>query len=346
MLRVRLERGALKSAMSLPEKVCTRLASRLGVGKKQSMLDARLRLLLAASQTKKPLNERSVPDARAFYGEMFDLLDVPESPSVSVREHSISTGDDEISLRSYHPDAARRNSAMPGLLFMHGGGFTIGCVEDYHHIVSWMAEKMQVTILSLDYRLGPEHPFPTAAEDAIAAWQWVCANTDQLGLNPERLGVMGDSAGGNLSAVISQQSKRRGLRLPSLQCLIYPVMDQRMTADSISRYSEGFGLTMELIKWFRSHYLESVTQASELLASPGLEQTEKLAGQPTTVLITATDPLRDEGLDYGNKLRKANCQVTHLDYPQLVHGFVGMCGVLPAARLAMEEICLTLAEQL
>lgn len=343
MLRLALERTALKRTLALPEGLCAQLGKRLGSGD-QPMLDARLRLLLAASRTKKPLNERSLEEARAFYGEMFKLMDMEPVASVATRDHFMHVSGDEIHLRSYHPEEARSTSAMPGLLFMHGGGFTIGSVDDYQGVVSWLADRLKVVIVSLDYRLGPEHPYPAAAEDAIAAWQWLCANTDKLGLNPARLGVIGDSAGGNLSAVVSQQAARRGLPKPKVQCLIYPTLDLRMTANSISRYGKGFGLTRELIKWFRSHYLESVAQADELLASPGLA--ENLGGQPRTLMITATDPLRDEGLDYAEKLRAAGVAVTHLDYPQLVHGFVGMAGVLPAAKLALEELCQQLTEML
>lgn len=343
MLRLALERTALKRTLALPENLCAQLGKRLGK-EDQPMLDARLRLLLAASRSKKPLNERSLDEARNFYGEMFKLMDVEPVASVSIREHSMHVSGDEIYLRSYHPEDAKSTAALPGLLFMHGGGFTIGSVADYHGIVSWLADRLKMVIVSLDYRLGPEHPYPAAAEDAIAAWQWLCANTDRLGLNPARLGVMGDSAGGNLAAVVCQQALRRGLPKPKLQCLIYPTLDLRMTAASISRYGKGFGLTRELIKWFRSHYLGSVAQANELLASPGLA--EQVSGQPTTLMITATDPLRDEGIDYADKLLAAGVHVTHLDYPQLIHGFIGMAGVLPAAKQALDEMCLALSERL
>lgn len=344
MIRLALEKQALKQALALPESLCVQLSKRFTGETDVSMLDPRLRLLLVASRGKKPLNERSLEDARAFYGELFHIMDVELPESVEVREHSMHIHNDEVYLRSYHPKEAKSTGAMPGLLFMHGGGFTIGSVEDYNGVTGWLAEQMKVVIVSLDYRRGPENPYPAAAEDAIAAWQWLCANTDRLGLNPLRLGVMGDSAGGNLAAVVSQQSVRRGLPKPKLQCLLYPTLDLRMTAASITRYGKGYGLTRELVKWFRSHYLENVAQADEQMASPGL--LENVSNQPTTVMVTATDPLRDEGLEYAAKLSAANVRVTHLDYPRLIHGFIGMAGVLPAARLALEEICQVVSEQL
>lgn len=343
MLRRAIERQALKRFLALPDGLCNRIAQRVEKPE-QLVLDSRLKLLLAAGQTKKPLNKRSIPEARAFYAELFQLMDVAAPATVTTRDHHMPISGSEIFLRSYHPSSAKDVAAMPGVLFMHGGGFTIGSVDIYNGIISWMAEQTQTVIVSLDYRLGPEFPYPTAAEDAIAAWRWMCANTDNLGLDPTRLGVMGDSAGGNLAAVVSQQSRRRGFPSPRLQCLIYPTLDLRMAASSISRYGTGFGLTLELIKWFRSNYLESVNQARELLASPGIQ--DELAGQPHTIMITATDPLRDEGLDYADKLRACQVPVLHLDYPQLVHGFMGMTGVLPAARVAMEEICQAIAERL
>lgn len=343
MLWTSLQRQALKRTLALPERLYSLVGDRVG-DKRHVLLDPKVRLLLKAAELRPQLNQGSVEEARNAYSEICQLTDLAVPKTVTTRDHFMPVNGDEVFLRSYHPEKSRSTSAMPGLLFIHGGGFTVGSVEDYQGIAAWIAEQTGSTVVSLDYRLGPEHVYPTAAEDAIAGWQWLNANADKLGLNPARLGIMGDSAGGNLAAVVSQQAQRRGLPLPKLQCLVYPTTDLRMVSDSISRYGEGFGLTRELIKWFRQHYLQDPNQADELLASPGL--TKDLQGQPKTLLITATDPLRDEGVGYVAKLQDSGVDVVHLDYPQLIHGFITFCGVLPSARTAMAEVCQLLAEQL
>ncbi len=346
MLRLAMERLTLRNSLAMPEGVCGWLGEKFAGGVDRSMLDPRLRFLLAANRTKKPLNERSLKQARHFYNEMFRMMDVALPDTVTLRDHYLHVDGVELLMRSYHPQATQHTAAMPGLLFFHGGGFTIGRVDDYDGVVGWLAEQMDAVVVSVDYRLGPEYPFPTAAEDAVAAWQWFVQHTDTLGLNPERLGVMGDSAGGNLAAVVSQQAAARHLPLPVMQCLIYPTLDLRMQTESINTYAEGYGLTRDLMGWFLDHYLQSEDDAKQLLASPGLAETETLANQPPTLLVTATDPLRDEGLAYAAKLQQAGVDVTHMDFRQLVHGFIGMAGVLPAAKVALQEVSQAVAARI
>lgn len=342
MTPVALERAALKSLMLLPRPVLTRLAAgveTLG----RDHLDPHVRFLLALSGAKPTLNSVSVPQARQLYRDMIALLDVAEQPLPVVVDHQVPVeGDTTVLVRRYRPDHAPRQA--PAILFFHGGGFTVGGVEEYDRLCRYIAARTNVVVLSVDYRLAPEHPSPTPANDCLAVWRWLLDNTAALGLDPARLAVMGDSAGGNLSAVVSQQAKLAGLSLPALQVLIYPTTDGALQHPSVQSLGQGFGLDLPLLTWFRSHFIPDPALMEDYRVSP--LRNPDLAGQPPAILITATDPLRDEGLEYGEKLRQAGVEVASLDFPQLTHGFLTMGGVIPAARRAVNAICDATAKQL
>ena len=329
------ERAALKALMALPGPVLDRLSAGLEtLGR--SHLDSRIRFLLALSSAKPTLNSGTVGQARALYRQVIELLDVAERPLPVVVDHQVPGAQGHsLLVRRYRPAQAPR--LAPAILFFHGGGFTVGSVEDYDRVCRYIAERTGAVVLSVDYRLAPEHPSPVAADDCLAAWQWLLANTAELGLDPARLAVMGDSAGGNLSAVVSQQAALAGLPVPALQVLVYPTTDGALAHPSIQNLGQGFGLDLPLLTWFRSHFIQDETLVEDYRVSP--LRNPDLAGQPATLLITATDPLRDEGLAYGEKLREAGVSVSSLDFPRLVHGFFTMGGVIPAAKAALDAIC-------
>lgn len=335
MSPVALERAALKSLMLLPRPVLSRLAAGIET-RARDHLDPHMRFLLALSGAKPTINSVPVPQARKLYEDMIDLMDVPERPVPVVVDHQVPVeGDASVLVRRYRPAHAPR--LAPAILFFHGGGFTVGGVECYDRICRYIADRTNAVVLSVDYRLAPEHPSPTAANDGLAAWRWLLDNTAALGLDPKRLAVMGDSAGGNLSAVVSQQARLAGLPLPALQVLIYPTTDAELKHPSVQSLGQGFGLDLPLLTWFRSHFLTDPAMLEDYRVSP--LRNPDLTGLPPAILITATDPLRDEGLAYGEKLREAGVPVTSLDYPALVHGFLTMGGVIPAARRAVDDLC-------
>ncbi|MQX52044.1 alpha/beta hydrolase [Alcanivorax sediminis] len=342
MSPVALERVALKSLMLLPRPVLSRLAA--GVETRgRDHLDPHMRFLLALSSAKPTLNSASVPEARKLYQDMIALMDVAEQSLPVVVDHQVPVeGDASILVRRYRPENAPR--LAPAILFFHGGGFTVGGVEEYDRLCRYIAVHTNAVVLSVDYRLAPEHPSPTGANDGLAAWRWLLDNTAALGLDPDRLAVMGDSAGGNLSAVVSQQARLAGLPVPALQVLIYPTTDAELKHPSVQSLGQGFGLDLPLLTWFRSHFITDPAMMEDYRLSP--LRNPDLADLPPAILVTATDPLRDEGLEYGDKLRRAGVDVTSLDYPQLVHGFITMGGVIPAARKAVDAICDATARQL
>ncbi len=332
--QARMERRLLATLLRLPEGLKRRLAARLEVVD-GSGLDENLRLLLALSGARKPLEARSVDGARRFYDHLFSVLDVDPPPLAQKRDHHLALPGRRLRLREYC--ARSCDSAGPSVLFFHGGGHTIGSVDTYDRLCAFLARELDLRLLSLDYRLAPEHPWPAAAEDALETWQWLHRNAAALGLDPRGLAVMGDSAGGNLAAVVSTGAAARGLPAPAAQCLIYPALDLRMNHPSVEHYARGAGLTRDLLDWFIGNYLPDRSRAAEPLASP--LSAESLAGQPPTVLAVCRDPLRDEGLVYGQRLRDAGTTVETLDFSGLVHGFAGMGGLVPAARDALLEIC-------
>src|SRR5699024_7300097 len=237
--------------------------------------------------------------------------------------HQVAVIGGRITLREYRP---RFTGVLThAVFFSHGGGFTIGTAAEYDRLCRWLAHRLDCPVFSLDYRLAPEHKFPTGIEDALAAWKWLQREALELGVDPEKIAVMGDSAGATISAVIAQQAKQK----PVAQCLIYPTTDQTKVYPSAEKFGEGYGLTKEIMDWFRNHYLPEGADLTDPRISPLLAQC--LTGLPSTVMITATDPLRDEGLAYGLKLEEAGVPVTYLHYPQLVHGFASMGGAVPAA---------------
>lgn len=342
MSPVALERAALKSLMLLPRPVLSRLAAGIET-RGRDHLDPHVRFLLALSGAKPTLDSGTVPKARKLYADMIELMDVAERPLPVVVDHQVPVeGDTAVLVRRYRPENAPR--LAPAILFFHGGGFTVGGVEEYDRLCRYIAERTNAVVLSVDYRLSPEHPSPTGADDCLAVWRWLLDNTAGLGLDPERLAVMGDSAGGNLSAVVSQQAKLAGLPVPALQVLVYPTTDGELKHPSVQSLGQGFGLDLPLLTWFRSHFIQNEALVEDYRISP--LRNPDLTGLPPAILITATDPLRDEGLEYGEKLRDAGVDVSSLDFPQLTHGFLTMGGVIPAARKAVNAICDATAQRL
>ncbi|MGK0402210.1 MAG: lipase [Alcanivorax borkumensis] len=330
-----IERATVRALMSLPGPVLERLAAGLETHSRPH-LDSRLRFLLALSGAKPTLDSGTVEQARQIYRSTLALLDMAPVSLPVVVDHQVSMEDgSQILVRRYRPADAPLVS--PAIMFFHGGGFTIGGVEEYDRLCRYIAKRTNAVVLSVDYRLAPEHPAPAGMDDALEAWRWLLNNTAQLGLDPNRLAVMGDSAGGCMSAVVSQQAKLAGLALPALQVLIYPTTDAALAHPSVQTLGQGFGLDIPLLTWFRGHFVQDPAVIEDYRVSP--LRNPDLTGLPEAIVITATDPLRDEGLEYAQKLREAGNTVTSLDYPELIHGFISMGGVVPAARKAINDIC-------
>jgi acetyl esterase len=262
----------------------------------------------------------------------------------AVRDLVLNTAQGPLKARHYAP--TERSERRPLLVFLHGGGFVLGDLETHDPACRLLCRHAGVHVLAVDYRLAPEHPFPAALEDSIAAFAWARAHAHELGADPARIAVGGDSAGGNLSAVLSQLAVREGTPAPALQLLLYPGVDRTVPRASMERFAEGFFLTRADIAWFNNHYIgASRIDPSDPRLSP--MKCPDLSGLPPALVITAGfDPLRDEGEAYAAALRAAGTPATLRRFDGLVHGFANMTGVSQACRSAVIEIASMLRRML
>jgi acetyl esterase len=260
-------------------------------------------------------------------------LDLPAPDSVVARDDVIALADRRIPIRVYTPAGAPRGT----VLFFHGGGFVMGDLESHHRLCGRLAAQSGARVVAVDYRLAPEHPFPAAVEDAVAAIEWVMPRLDELGGDGAGLAVAGDSAGGNLAAVVAQQSGDSVRERLRLQVLLYPATDMGLTPDvapSMQENADGMFLTFDDMLWFTEMYQPDVESP---LASPA--RAASLRGLPRTLVITAEfDPLRDDGERYAALLREAGVDVTLHRYDGQIHGFLSMSALVGAAHAGMEEV--------
>jgi len=234
--------------------------------------------------------------------------------------------------------ATEQGGVRPALVYFHGGGFVFGNIDTHDAVCRAIAKGSGLVVISVDYRLAPEHKFPAAVEDSYAVTVWVAQNAARLGIDARCIAVGGDSAGGNLATVVAMRCRNAGGPALVSQVLIYPATDlSSFETDSHRDFAEGYFLTRAAMKWFTGHYLPSADVASDPEASPLLAM--NLSSLPPALVITAEfDPLRDEGEAYAERLRQAGVPVTVSRYPGMPHGFVSMRGVLAGGRQATDEV--------
>jgi len=226
---------------------------------------------------------------------------------------------------------------FPVLIYLHGGGWSIGSPASHHKLACQLCAGAGVLVVNVDYRLAPEHPFPAPLDDCVAAARWTRANIGRFGGDATRLAVGGDSAGGNLAAVVCQLAKQKGGPHLVFQLLIYPVTQYRANTESMKSFAEGYFLERRTMDWFFDQYTDAANvdpndpRLSPLAASD-------LSGLPRAYVVTAGfDPLKDEGKAYADKLNRAGVAAVYVDYPSMIHGFFGMSAVLPQARQAIAD---------
>jgi acetyl esterase len=260
----------------------------------------------------------------------------PEPPELaSAKDIDIPAPHGAIPARIYTPKTLRKKDGLaPCLVFLHGGGFVIGNLDSHDVVCRKLAHEGEMIVISVDYRLAPEHRFPAAVEDSITATKWVAANAKQLGVDAARIIVGGDSAGGNLSAVTAIALRDGGPKLAG-QLLIYPSTDFRMNHPSHSEPGTSILLTHSVIKWFIDHYMGGADR-DDWRASPARANLNGLP--PAYVLVAGGDPLRDEGNEYADKLKAAGVPVTYRFFPGQFHGFFTMGKLLNQANIAASEI--------
>jgi acetyl esterase len=283
------------------------------------------------------LEERTIDAARAYSEDSVGLLDADLRAMAQVIDTSAPGPAGLIPVRVYRPRAA--TAAM--ILYFHGGGGVIGSIDGHDAVCRLLADETRCVVASVGYRLAPEHPHPAALDDALAAWRWARAKAPELGVDPARIALAGDSMGGFLAACVERRD--RSAPRPAAVALIYPLLDLTMSSPSIETFADGFLLTRALMLWFRSRYCpDPVVQRA---ASP--QFWDDLAGAAPTFVITAGfDPLRDEGRRWADRLARAGGRVVHREHASLVHGFISMTGAIRAARAAVDELCADLRGEL
>jgi acetyl esterase len=253
---------------------------------------------------------------------------VPLQPVHSIVDRTIAGPDGPIPVRIYSPSA---DVGLPVLVWLHGGGWVIGNLDTHDPMCRRMCASSGAIVVAVDYRLAPEAKFPCAVDDCVAAWEWVTNHADEFGGDPRRVALGGDSAGGNLAAVVPLIARERGLQAPALQLLVYPVTDHEFESASMIENAKGYGLETEHIGWFFDHYARSDDDFGDWRCSP--LQAPDLAGLPPAVVITAEfDPLRDQGEAYGRRLQAAGVPTEIVRADGLFHGFFGMHEFLTPAQ--------------
>jgi acetyl esterase/lipase len=281
----------------------------------------------------KPVEDSTPEEARESIRARTAVLG-PFEEVAAVVDHRLPVEGGEITVRVYSPGG---EGLHPALVFYHGGGWVIGDLYTHDGICRALANAAGCVVASVDYRLAPESRYPVAAEDSYTALRWLVANAARLGVDPRRVAVGGDSAGGNLATVAALMARDRGGPALVHQVLIYPVTNHDFDTPSYHENATGYVLTREAMRWFWRHYLAREAQGEEPHASPLLAP--NLAGLPPALVITAEcDPLRDEGEAYAARLRDAGVPVTLTRYGGMFHGFFRMTRLLDKARAALEEV--------
>jgi acetyl esterase len=220
------------------------------------------------------------------------------------------------------------------ILFFHGGGFVVGDLDSYDALCRSLANESGCALISVDYRLAPEHKFPAAVDDCFAALSWMETNAPTLGVDPNRIAVAGDSAGANLAAVCCLLAQEKGGPRIAFQLLIYPPTSFAHDSPSVQAFGAGYALNQATLEWCTSHYIPQDTDRNDIRLSPSLAK--DLKGLPPAYIVTAGfDPLHDEGSSYAEGLKQAGVAVMHVNYPSMIHGFFNLQGLVPLAAEAI-----------
>jgi len=284
-----------------------------------------------------PVHTMSGAEARATIRSRFVAPTAPEEVG-DVRDTTVRGAEGGIAVRIYRPLAMP--GPVPTLVYAHGGGFVFCDLDSHDGLCRAFTNLVPAVVVSVDYRLAPEHPWPAAAEDVFAVTQWAARNADALGGDASRIIVGGDSAGGNLAAVASLMARDRGAPTLAAQCLLYPMISPNFDTDSYRRYGQGFYNPRPALQWYWDQYVPSTADRAHPYASP---LSADLRGLPPAIVVTAGhDPLRDEGIAYGDALERAGVATTRLSYEGGVHGFMTM-PMLNLAHQARKDVCEHLA---
>lgn len=280
------------------------------------------------------IDQLEPPRARVVARREGSLVDLPPAELAEQRDFVIDGAAGRLPGRLYRP---RLTGPRPILLWLHGGGFVIGGLDTHRGMCSNLAARSGCIVVAVDYRKAPEHRFPAAVDDCLASFRWIREHAEQLGGRSQQLALGGDSAGGNLSAVVCQRLRELDEPQPSLQVLIYPSTDSDHPFPSYEHFRDGMLLSAELLRWFSNHYLRGPEDRSHPWVSP--LRAESFAGLAPALIRTAGfDPLRDEGHAYADALRSAGVEVDYRCYERLIHNYIVMGAASSANRAAVDDL--------
>ncbi len=301
-------------------------------------LDPGLQLSLAVFERRSepPLEALPPAEAREALHRRLAVTNGSPPPVGAVRDLEVAGAAGPLGARLYSPEEKPEDDHRPLIVFFHGGGFVLGDLETHEAPCRLICQHAGAQVLSVDYRLAPEHPFPAAVEDGREALRWAVGHAAELGANPGRVAVAGDSAGGNVAAVAAWESARDGGPTPAAQILLYPATEVNGTSRSRELFGGGFLLDRGLLDWFTELYLRDADTNDPRLSILHAGDLHRVA--PALVVTAGFDPLRDEGEAYAGALRRAGVPVVARRFPPLIHGFCNAIGTSRACREALIEV--------
>jgi acetyl esterase len=297
--------------------------------------DAQLVIDMIRAAGRPPFETLTPAEARQAYSNSRKVLQPPLQDVAELRDLTMSGPASEITLRTYRGLGTDPAEKLPALIYFHGGGWLLGDLDSHDGVCRRFANIARCRVVSVDYRMAPEHKFPAAVDDSAAATRWVMTNAASLGIDASRVAVGGDSAGGNLAAVMALMARDGGLPPIVFQLLIYPATDMRMVTASSQTVTEGVPLTSATMRWFINHYMRSAEDENDWRASP--LRAADLSGTAQALVLTCSyDPLRDEGIDYAQRLEREGVAVTHMHFSDQTHGFMSMGRIVRTADVAID----------
>ncbi len=330
-----VQKLVLKTLLSLPSPILRAMSGGGVVYRGGRTLDPRFQFFAHAAKKLPPITSAPPEVAREASAKGLAAVSGPLEPGVRTENLSIDGPGGALRLRAYRP--ADQDAAAPLIVFAHFGGGVIGDLETCHAFCGILARIARTAVLSVDYRLAPEHRFPAGLDDVLAAYRWGRDNAARFGAQPGTAAIGGDSMGGNFAAIVAQEMRRAGEPQPALQLLIYPAVDVASETASMSTYADAYPLSRPIMDWFMGHYMAPDANPADPRLSP--DKTEDLSGLAPAVVITAGfDPLVDQGEAYAKRLQAAGVPLAYRCYDGLAHGFTAFTGAVPAADAACREI--------
>lgn len=310
-------------------------------------MDPELEALLAlARKAGRPPFEALTPaEARAAYAASWDVLQPPVQQVAEVRDMLIPGRSGELRLRIYRGIGTRHDESLPCMLFLHGGGWVIGNLESHDRLCRILANRARICVVAVDYRLAPEHRFPAALDDSVTALEWLARHVGDLAIDGGRIGVGGDSAGGNLAAVLALMGRDGSAPASQFQALLYPVLDLTASSASYARVTSGVPLTAATMHYFIGHYTPDASDRLDWRASP--LKAQSLAGTPPAFVMTvAHDPLCDEGRAYARRLEDDGVRVTALHLSDHMHGMLMHGKLIQASNRMLDFVAAAIGDAL